>query len=222
MVAQQLATEQAERISVKDRLIAALLFVASIWTVKVIEVVFHMDFTYLGVLPRSQDGLWGILTMPFLHADFGHVGANSLPAFILIMATLHFYHRISFRVIVGVSFSSAAMVWLFARSAIHIGASALIYGLASFLFFSGVFRRDTKAIAVSMLVAFLYGSMVWGVLPIYADVSWEGHLFGAIAGGLFAFRYRNHNRPQVPPEIDAHDDSDLPWHLAEGPEKPIR
>ncbi len=214
-------TQAQQEIAVKDRLIAALAFVAVIWSVKVAEVVFHADFGRFGVLPRHLEGLWGLLTMPVLHADFGHVGANSIPAFVLIMATLHFYRKIALRVILGTWLGSALMVWVFARTALHIGASALIYGLAAFLFFSGIFRRDTKSIAIAMCVAFLYGSMVWGMLPIYPDVSWEGHLFGAVTGTLLAYRYRQFNRPQPTPEWDDGSADHLPWHLTDEPEKPI-
>ena len=181
---------QMERLLIKDRVIVSLLFVTVIWTVKVAEVLFGLNLSQYGVLPRHLDGLWGLLLMPLLHADFGHVGANSVPSFVLILATLQFYPKVAGRVIVGTSVTSAGLVWVFARPAMHIGASGLIYALAAFLFFSGIFRRETKAIAVAMLVAMLYGSMVWGVLPIYPDVSWEGHLFGGVAGGLFAYRYR--------------------------------
>jgi hypothetical protein len=95
-------------------------------------------------------------------------------------------------------------VWLLARESAHIGASGLIYGLVCFLFFSGILRKDTRLMAVSLLVTFLYGSMVWGILPIDQSISWESHLFGSVAGFFCAiyFRHEGPQRPKAQWEID--------------------
>lgn len=194
----------------QDRLIFCLGIVFLMWTVKMVEIFTPLNFAHFGVLPRTLSGLVGVLTMPFLHADLGHLSSNTLPTFLLLLATVNFYPKVSGRVILLVVILSGGLVWCFARPSYHIGASAMIYGLAAFLFFSGIFRRDTKSIAVALLVAFLYGGLVWGILPLYRGVSWEGHLFGAVAGTVLAYRYRQVDRAPEP-DWDEDEASDLPW-----------
>lgn len=198
----------------KDRLLLALGFVFVMWTVKIVELLFHLNFAVYGVYPRHQSGLKGILTMPFLHADWAHLMSNTLPAFLLILATFSFYRSVAGRVVILISVVSGFLVWVVARPSYHIGASALIYGLAAFLFLSGVFRRDRKSIAVALLVAFMYGSMVWGMLPIYPGVSWEGHLCGAVTGGFLAYVYRHRDPPHRYEweEEELEEDTSYPIH----------
>ena len=103
-------------------------------------------------------------------------------------------------------------VWLAARDSSHIGASGLIYGFVCFLFFSGLLRKDTRLMAVSLLVTFLYGSMVWGILPVDQSISWESHLFGSIAGIFCAYYYRadGPQRPKSQWEIDEEMGIEIP------------
>lgn len=179
-----------------NRLIIALVYLAIIWTVHMIKRGLNLDWDQWGVLPRTERGAWGILFMPFLHRDFAHLISNSAPLFVLFLSTLQFYPRIGIRVLLGVQLMGGGLVWAFARPSFHIGASGVVYGLGAFLFFSGWFRRDTKSMAIACIVAFLYGSMVWGVLPTQPDISWEGHLFGAFSGVLMAYLHRNVDRPK--------------------------
>ena len=182
------------------------------WLVKIIEVLFDLDFSRFGIYPLSLEGLPGIIFSPFIHANFGHLFNNSLPLFFLGTALFYFYSEIAFKVSLWTYFLTGLLVWLAGRSAWHIGASGLIYGLASFLFFSGIIRRYFRLVALSLLIVFLYGSMVWGIFPnIYKDVSWESHMLGFISGILLAVVYRNEG-PRQPviewPEEDEETDLD--------------
>jgi membrane associated rhomboid family serine protease len=140
-------------------------------------------------------GLTGILLAPLMHGGFAHLLANSLPLVILGTTMLYLYPHAALRVLPTVYLGSGAAVWLFARDSSHIGASGLVYGLVSFIFLSGLLRRDRRAIGASLLVCFLYGSSVWGVLPLEAGVSWETHLAAAILGTALAFVFRHVDVP---------------------------
>jgi membrane associated rhomboid family serine protease len=194
-----------------NRLLFTLAMVALIWTVHLAQVVLHLDWGQAGVIPRTLKGAGGIALMPFLHRDFGHLIANTVPLAVLILGTLQFFPSVGTRVLLGVHLMSGSLVWLLARPAIHIGASGMIYGLGGFLFFSGVFRRDVKSLAVACLVAFLYGGMVWGVLPMDPQISWEGHLFGAAAGTACAWLARKSDRPKGYSWEEEEEADLLPW-----------
>lgn len=182
------------------------LFLLTIWVVAFLEIFFPNLKSELGVIPRTVQGVPGIIGMWLVHKDLPHLISNSSPLFLLTLATLMFYPEIAWKVFALCLISGGGLLWCFGREAIHIGASGLIYALASFLFFSGVFRRDRKSIAAALIVSLLYGSLVWGVFPIYKEISWDGHLFGAIGGGIVALYYRNHGR--VPPEQATDDPID--------------
>jgi len=171
------------------------LVLLSIWAVAGAQTLSPELTSQLGLIPRNTDQLNGIVTMWLVHKDLTHLISNSSPIFLLTLATLMFYPAIGWRVLALSILFGGGLLWCFGREANHIGASGLIYALAAFLFFSGLFRRDRKSIAAALLVAFLYGSLVWGVFPIYKDVSWDGHLFGAIGGLIIALIFRNHGRP---------------------------
>ncbi|MFP4025168.1 MAG: rhomboid family intramembrane serine protease [Thiohalospira sp.] len=186
------------------------LFLLLIWLVKIVEVTLNLNFTFLGIFPLRVKGLIGILTAPLVHSDFQHLAANSLPLLILGTGIFYFYHKIAYKVFFLTYLISNIWIWFGARYAYHIGASGLIYGFASFLFFSGVIRKNVKLMAISLLVVFLYGSMVWGLLPIQPHVSWESHLMGAIAGLVLAFYYRDRGpkRKIYSWELEEDDDED--------------
>jgi membrane associated rhomboid family serine protease len=173
-------------------------FVFIMWLVKIIEVLFDLDLSNFGIYPLSLEGLPGILFSPFIHANFGHLFNNSLPLFFLGTALFYFYSDIAIRVSLWTYFLTGILVWLAGRNAWHIGASGLIYGFASFLFFSGIIRKYFRLVALSLLIVFLYGSMVWGIFPnIYREVSWESHMLGFISGIVLAVWYRKEG-PQQP------------------------
>jgi membrane associated rhomboid family serine protease len=175
------------------------LFVFIMWLVKIIEVLFGLDLSEFGIYPLAVKGLSGIIFSPFIHADFTHLFNNTLPFFILSVALFYFYSEIALKVFLWTYFLTGILVWFGGREAYHIGASGLVYGLASFLFFSGIIRRYYRLVALSLLVVFLYGEMVWGIFPgVYKkNVSWESHMLGFFSGIVLAIRFRKEG-PQMP------------------------
>ena len=161
-----------------------------IWSVKIFEIVFDYDFTEYGVLPRKFNGLIGILFSPLIHSDFNHLLSNSLPVIILCLLIFNFYSQIAKKILIYLYFISGLWLWCIGRESFHIGASGLIYAMASFLFFSGILRKNSQLSAVALLVIFIYGGLFWGLFPIHKNVSWEGHLTGFIAGILVSFIFR--------------------------------
>ncbi len=171
------------------------LFVLAMWLTFLIQNTSNYNLLQWGVLPRKAIGLPGIITSVFVHGDLGHIASNSLPLIVLGGMLFFFYKKIAKASFLWIWLISGLWLWIGGRNNeyhanYHIGASTLIYGLASFIFFSGLIRRNLQLMVVSALVVFLYGSLVWGVFPIQVGVSWEGHLFGAIAGFIVAFNYR--------------------------------
>jgi membrane associated rhomboid family serine protease len=174
----------------------ALGFVLLLWFVQVVNAALDLELQRFGVAPRELSGLAGILVAPLLHGGFGHLIANSIPLLVVGTAMLYLYPDASSKVLPAVYFGPGIAVWIFARGGIHVGASGLIYGLAAYVFAAGVIRRDRRAIAASLLVAFIYGSLAWGVLPLREEVSWETHLAAALLGFALAIVFR---RLDVPP-----------------------
>lgn len=173
-----------------------LLFLFIAWLVFIIERLNEFNFSAYGILPRKLSGVIGILTSVFIHGDIQHISSNTLPILVLGMMLFYFYKKIAKATFVWIWLVSGIWLWIGGRSSevnliYHIGASTLIYGLATFLFFSGVFRKHLRLMVVSALVVFLYGSIMWGIFPLKSEISWEGHLFGALAGVLVAYNYRN-------------------------------
>ncbi len=167
-----------------------VLFVIILWLIKVIEIEIHRNFVNYGLYPRDINGLRGILLAVFIHSDWKHLFNNSVPLLILGWAVFYFYREVAWRVILWVILMGGFWTWISARESFHIGASGLLYGLFAFLLFSGFIRRNTQLLSISFLVAFLYGSLVWGLLPIDYKTSWESHLWGFIAGAALAIYYR--------------------------------
>ncbi len=179
-------------------LIIPVIFIAVMLLIKVIEILFEIDFSNLGIYPRALKGIPGIIISPLIHNDFTHLFNNAIPLLLLSVALFYFYSEVAVRVFSITYLLTGLLVWLWGRTAWHIGASGLIYGLASFLFFSGLIRRYFRLIALSLLVVFLYGEMVWGLFPgIYKEISWESHMLGFISGILLAVWYRKEG-PQRP------------------------
>lgn len=165
------------------------------WSTKLYEYFYHDSLVSYGVFPREARGLKGVLYSAFIHSDFKHLISNSVPVFFLGAGLVFFYRSIALRVFLIIWLMGGFWLWLAGRTSFHIGASGIVYGLAFFLFLSGLFRKERQLMAFSLLVAFLYGSIVWGILPLDTGMSWEGHMFGAFAGILAAIIYRN-NGPQ--------------------------
>ena len=173
----------------------ALGFVALIWIIGLLNDGLGIDPADFGVRPRELGGLPGILFAPLMHAGFEHLLANSLPLLVLGTAMLYLYPQAARRVLPAVYLGPGLAVWLFARGGVHLGASGLVYGLFSYVLAAGLLRRDRRAIAASLVVCFMYGTLVWGVLPIEPKFSWETHLAAALIGLALAFAYRHLDRP---------------------------
>ena len=189
------AFTRSERARDNFRLAAKLSlgFVALLWLIPLLG--WGLELERFGIRPRQWIGLPGILVAPLLHSGFAHLLANSLPLLILGTTMLHLYPTASFRVLPAVYLGSGIAVWLFARDGNHVGASGLVYGLVSYVFVAGLIRRDRRAIAASLLVAFMYGTAVWGVLPLREGVSWETHLAAALIGVSMAIAFRHADKP---------------------------
>jgi len=174
----------------------ALGFVALIWLIDILNWALDLELQRFGVRPRQFAGLPGILLAPLLHGGPVHLIANSLPLLVLGTGMLYLYPNSAVKVLPAVYLGPGIAVWLFAGGGVHVGSSGLVYGLVSYIFVAGIIRRDRRAIAASLLVSFLYGSLVWGVLPIRPGVSWETHLAAALIGLALAIALR---RLDIPP-----------------------
>ena len=196
------------RLAMKMSLVA----IGILWTIFIFDIVFGLNLGRFGLRPGSIPGLLGIVTAPLLHANFQHILSNTFPLFLSLTATLYLYPRASIRVIPLIWIGSGTLAWFIGRSTLHIGASGMIYGLLAYVFVSGILRRDMRSVSVSLLIGFLYGSMVWGVLPIRPHMSWEMHLSGALFGIVLAFVFRKWDRTPVL-RYDWEDDESVPeWY----------
>ncbi|APY09688.1 rhomboid family intramembrane serine protease [Winogradskyella sp. J14-2] len=172
-------------------IIYPVLMLLALWLVFWYQTTINYGIKSYGIRPQKIEGLLGIVTSPFLHGDLNHLYNNSFPLLILSLALFYFYKNTAWKVIsFGVLFSGF-LTWLIGSSGNHIGASGLIYVLFSFIFFKGIFAKHYRLIALSLVVIFLYGSMIWYVFPIKQGMSWEGHLGGLITGLIFALLFKN-------------------------------
>ena len=178
-------------LKILKRLYLPIGIIAALWGIEFYEWVFNKSFVTWGILPRKLIGLRGIITSPFLHSDWGHLMSNTIPLFTLTTIMVFFYRRIAFSSFILIYLLTGLFVWLFARQSFIIGASGVVYGLVSFVFWSGVFRRDTVSIVLALIVLTVYASFFEGILPQKEGVSWESHLFGALIGIFVAFLFKN-------------------------------
>lgn len=176
-----------------------LFLIFILYILKIMEVGMDWDFSRLGVYPMEKRGLTGILTHPLIHSGFSHLLANTIPLFFLSWCLFYFYRGIAGKIFILIWLGSGLLTFLIGKPGWHIGASGLIYGFAFFLFFSGILRKYVPLIAISLLVTFLYGGIIWHMFPYFSptNMSWEGHLSGGIMGTLCAFVFVNHG-PQRP------------------------
>lgn len=170
-----------------------IILILSIWIVFWMEQSLGFNLKSGGVRPRTLEGLKGILFSPFLHGSMKHIVSNSIPLLVLTVALFYFYRRLAFHVLIFGWLLTGFLTWLIGRDfSVHIGASGIVYLLASFLFFKGIWSKNMRLIAVSLIVVFLYGSLIWGVFPNEPNISWEGHLSGFVSGIVFAIYYRKY------------------------------
>jgi len=192
-------------------------FIVLIWLIHLMNWGLDLDPEPFGIRPRQLSGLPGIFLAPVVHGGFEHLIANTLPLLVLGTAMLFLYPNASPKVLLWVYLGPGIAVWLIGRGSVHLGASGLVYGLVSYVFVAGMLRRDRRAIAASLVVCFMYGSLVWGVFPIRLQMSWETHLAAALIGLTMAIALR---RLDVPPlkryvwedEASESEDQDRPAH----------
>ena len=158
-----------------------------------------------------MDGLIGVFTAPLLHSGAEHLFSNSLPLIVSLTTVLYLYPRSAMRAIPVIWIGSGMLAWIIGRESLHFGASGFVYGLLAYVFISGILRLDMRSVAVSVMVWFLYGSMIWGVLPIRPNMSWELHLAGAILGVVLAIVFRHWDVAPVKRYSWEDDDSVPEW-----------
>jgi membrane associated rhomboid family serine protease len=186
-------------------------FIVLIWGIHFFQVLTNTDFGGFGVYPREIFGLRGVLFAPLIHDDLRHLISNSAPLFLLAVIIMLFYRRVAVRGMAMIYLLTGVAVWLFARRVYHIGASGVVYGLVSFVFWSGVFRRSLKSIILALIVTFLYSGYFLGILPNQEGISWESHLLGGLVGIFTAYWYKE--------EIEA-DEQKQPPSWEEEPGEP--
>jgi membrane associated rhomboid family serine protease len=178
---------------IKRSFTIVLSFIAFLWLIKITESLMGANLFNYGIYPGQLSGLSGIILAPLIHGSFTHLVTNTAPLLILGTALLYGYPKSAKIVVPAVYIGTGLAVWLFARPVYHIGSSGLTFGFMFFVFTIGVIRWDRRAIALSMIVFFLYGGMIWGIFPNNADVSYESHLFGGLIGFLLAFLLKNYD-----------------------------
>ena len=165
-------------------------FLIAIWFIHMFQFIFNLNFGYLGVFPREWFGLKGILTAPLIHGDFSHLTNNSIPFFVLSTMMIFFYRKVALQSFFMIYFITGIAVWLLARERFHIGLSGVVFGMVTFVMSNGFFRRNVKSIVLALIVFLLYSGMLAGVFPMKEGISWESHLFGALAGIFTAYYFK--------------------------------
>ena len=203
---------QQEKRKFFGSLVIPACIVAVMWAVKIIEVALGLDLGRFGVMPHSIQGLVGIFVMPFLHGSWEHLISNSIPILVLGTALYYCYPTLANRVMLITYLASGLLTWcLGSPNAIHIGASAIVYGLNLFLIVSGFIRGNRMLTVIALIMVFLYGSFIWGMIPELAElqsISWEGHLSGAIVGIVLAFLLRKEGPQKEIHHWDEEDEED--------------
>lgn len=181
---------------VRHSLFVSVLLIVVLWLIKFFESEYNLDFSSYGIFPQTVKGLRGIVLSPLIHSGFDHLAANTLPLLILTFALFFFYRKSAYSIFVFIYLLTGCLVWLFGRESFHIGASGIIYGLAGFLFLSGLLSHNVRLLTISLIVALVYGYMFWGIFPVKPEISWESHLWGGVTGFGLALLYHK----SIPPE----------------------
>lgn len=193
-----------EKKRMRIALVPTIVLISLLWLILMLDLSLNLQFYKYGIYPLEIRGLKGVIFSPFIHNSVKHLLSNSLPLFVLMWCLYYFYSKLANQALLLIWLLSGLFTWIIGRDAWHIGASGVVYSLSFFLFFSGIFRRHIPLVAVSLVVAFLYGSNVWNMFPwsVYLDasVSWEGHLSGGLSGFFIALVFLKHG-PQKPKKI---------------------
>ncbi len=180
-----------------DVIVYPLLIVLFIWIIYWFETMFSFNFNYLGIYPREIIGLRGVILAPFIHGSLEHLFNNSVPLFALTVALFYFYRNVRWRVLLLGLLLTGLCTWIIGRPSNHIGASGVVYMLTAFLFFRGIFSKNFQLTALSLVVVFLYGGLLWYLFPVDPQISWEGHLSGFFVGLFFAFIFKENTVEQL-------------------------
>ncbi|MGB3080748.1 MAG: rhomboid family intramembrane serine protease [Saprospiraceae bacterium] len=185
-------------------------FVGLIWVIHIFQVVSGIDLRTLGVFPRRIEGLPAILTAPLIHGGWEHLFYNSVSFLILGAILFWFYPRIAIKSFIWIYLLSGLGVWFFAAPyTYHIGASGIVYGMVSLVFWSGIFRRNIKSIVLALIILVLYAGYFGGIVPGKEGISWESHLLGAIAGIILAWVYRSDiEQDEIPMAVDEEEEEE--------------
>lgn len=180
------------------------------WILKLTELALDISFSKYGIYPRDFGSWAGLIMMPLIHGDLAHLTANTVAFLVLGTGVFYFYKDVALRILLFSWLFTGLLTWLIGRESYHIGASGLIYAFSGFIFLSGVLRNHIRLMAISLLVVFVYGSMIWGIFPIEPQVSWEGHLSGLVTGFALAliYRHKGPQRPRYSWEDEDEDDED--------------
>jgi membrane associated rhomboid family serine protease len=169
-----------------------VVWVLLLWVIFILDQHFALGLMYYGIYPQKAHGLWGILFAPFIHGDWAHLISNSSPILFLGILMAAFYRRVALTAIVIITLSTGILVWIFGRESYHIGASGVVYGLVSFIFWTGIFKKHPKTIVLSLIIIIMYSGLSEGFFPSeVVRISWESHLFGAFSGLWVAFVLKN-------------------------------
>lgn len=176
--------------SIAASILVGLMFTVAPWLVFIYERIQGVSFAEYGIYPRSFNHFWGIFTTPFLHGDLQHILSNTAPIFILTAFLYHFYKKWFGWVYLSIYLLAGFWTWIIGRPDFHVGASGIVYGLTAYIFFSGAWSKNYRLAAISLLVVFLYGSIIWGIFPMERHISWEGHLSGFVAGFIMSVYFK--------------------------------
>ena len=218
--------DKQERRKFLGSLAIPALIAALMWAVRVVETAYGYDLDRWGLIPQTVQGLLGILTMPFIHGNWEHLYANTVPVLVLGTALYYCYPTLAHRVMLIGWLGSGLLTWCIGSpDSVHVGASGLIYALNLFLIVSGFIRRNRLLIVISLIMVFLYGGFIWTMIPDLAklqNISWEGHLSGAIVGVALAiiFRKKGPQKEEHHWEEEDEDNPDDPNNSDNTGEKP--
>lgn len=198
----------------KKMLLAAVIpgsFLFLAWMVYLLEISLDFSLSSYGLRPRDISQWYGVFTMPFLHGGFEHIIANTASFLVLGSLMFYFYNNDAIPIFIGSYLLSGILTWIIGRDSIHIGASAMIYSFAGYLFTAGVISKNVRHMAISLIVVFLYGSMIWGIFPQNNNISWEGHLSGFAGGIGLAFMFRPPKPVEEVSEYPDFDEDNYDW-----------
>jgi membrane associated rhomboid family serine protease len=192
----------------RKAVLPVLVFVLLLWLIEGLDRSLHLSLEKLGIYPHTMAGLAGVLLAPLIHGSWSHLLSNSFALLILGTALRYGYPRAAGSVLILVYLLSGLGVWCLGRESYHIGASGLTHGMMFFIFTTGILRRDRPAIALSLIVFFLYGSMVVSIFPLEPGISFESHFFGAASGILAAFLFQRLDPPPAEKHYDWEDEAE--------------